>query len=237
MSKKHYFLVLDVETANSTTDALVYDVGYAVTDRTGAIYEANSFIVSDIFFDEADLMKSAYYASKIPQYLAGIETRAFKVRHFSAVRAIIADAIERYSIEAVCAYNASFDYKALNTTERWLTKSKYRYFLPYGTKVFCIWHMACQTICMQKRYVRFCLENNLVSASGNISTSAETVYAYLTKDAGYSEHHTGLEDVLIETRIMAHCFRQHKKMDKTINRLCWRIPQAQAKEIKKQIGE
>lgn len=234
--KKQYFMVLDVETANSTDDALVYDLGYAIIDRQGKVYEAESFIVSDIFFDEAEMMKSAYYATKIPQYLKGIEEKAFKVRRFYQVRKYLADALERWNCEAVAAYNANFDYTALNTTERWLTKSKYRYFLPYGTKVFCIWHMACQVICTQKKYIKFCLENNLVSASGNIKTSAETVYAFLTRNAGYEECHTGLQDVLIESTIMAECFKKHKKMAKNINRLCWRIPQSKAKEVKKELG-
>lgn len=234
--KKNFYLVLDVETANSTEDALVYDVGYAICDRKGMIYEADSFIVSDIFFKETDLMNTAYYAEKIPQYLVGIKNKAFKVKSFYEVRALLTEAIKRYKVKAVCAYNANFDYTALNTTQRWLTKSKYRYFLPYGTEVFCIWHMACQTICMQKSYVRFCLENNLISPSGNIKTSAEAVYAYMTDNPTFDESHTGLQDVLIEVQIMAHCFRQHKRMDKTINRMCWRIPQAQAKDIAKEVG-
>lgn len=224
MNKK-YYLVLDVETANSTEDALVYDIGYAVTDRNGMIYTADSFIVSDIFFKEAELMKSAYYATKIPEYLKGIERKAFKIKTFYEARSAILSVMEKYKVEAVAAYNAHFDYTALNTTQRWLTKSKYRFFLPYGTKVYCIWNMACQVICTQKRYNKFCFENGLVNPLGNIKTSAETVYAYITKNANFSECHTGLEDVLIETKIFAHCFRQHKKMDKSINRLCWKIPQ------------
>jgi hypothetical protein len=75
------------------------------------------------------------------------------------------------------------------------------------------------------------LNNNLISPSGNIKTSAETVYAYITQNAEFNESHTGLQDVLIEVQIMAHCFRQHKSMDKSINRFCWRIPQTQAKEM------
>ena len=144
----------------------------------------------------------------------------------------IAIVFEKYNIKAVCAYNASFDTKALNTTQRYLTNSKYRYFLPYGTEVYCIWHMACQVICTQKRYIKFCLDNGFVSESGNIKTSAETVFAYMTKNEKYEECHTGLQDVLIETQIMAKCFAQHKKMNKKINRLCWRIPQSKAKEMR-----
>lgn len=234
MSAKKYYLVLDVETANSTEDALVYDLGYVVCDKKGNIYEADSFIVSDIFFEEADLMQSAYYAKKIPTYLEGIKNRAFNVVTFKQAREKLLNAIKNYKVEAVCAYNANFDYTALNTTQRWLTKSKYRYFLPYGTKVYCIWHMACQLICTQKNYIRFCLENGFVSPSGNIKTSAETVYAYMTNNADYDENHTGLEDVLIETKILAKCFAQHKRVEKNINRFCWRIPQAKAKEVAKE---
>lgn len=231
MSSKKYYLVLDVETANSTDDALVYDLGYVVCDKKGNIYEADSFIVSDIFYKEAELMQSAYYAKKIPMYLEGIKSRAFNVVTFYEARAKLLDAMRRYKVEAVCAYNANFDYTALNTTQRWLTKSKYRFFLPYGTKVYCIWHMACQLICTQKAYIKFCLENGFVSPSGNIKTNAETVYAYMTDNNAYEENHTGLEDVLIETKILAKCFTQHKKVEKNINRFCWRIPQAKAKEI------
>ena len=229
---KDYYLVLDVETANSTDDPLVYDLGFAVCDRKGNIYEAESYVVSDIFYKETELMQSAYYHEKLPKYYEGIKEKAFKVINFYTAKKRIADLIEKYNIKAVCAYNASFDTKALNTTQRYLTNSKYRYFLPYGTEVYCIWHMACQVICTQKRYIKFCLDNGFVSESGNIKTSAETVFAYMTKNEKYEECHTGLQDVLIETQIMAKCFAQHKKMNKKINRLCWRIPQSKAKEVR-----
>ena len=225
MSKKTYFLVVDVETANSTDDALVYDLGYAVVDRFGNVYETASFVISDIFQDEADLMSSAYYAEKIPQYLEGIAAHDFIVTNFYQARKAILAVMEKYGITEVCAYNASFDRNALNTTQRWLTKSKYRYFFPYGTQINCIWHMACQVICTQKRYRKFCETNGFVKPSGNLHTNAEAVYAYMTKDATFDESHTGLADVLIEVQIMAKCFAQHKKMDKSINKSCWRIPQ------------
>ena len=229
---KDYYLVLDVETANSTNDPLVYDLGFAVCDRKGNIYEAESYVVSDIFYKETELMQTAYYHEKLPKYYEGIKEKAFKVINFYMAKKRIADLIEKYNIKAVCAYNASFDTKALNTTQRYLTNSKYRYFLPYGTEVYCIWHMACQVICTQKRYIKFCLDNGFVSENGNIKTSAETVFAYMTKNEKYEECHTGLQDVLIETQIMAKCFAQHKKMNKKINRLCWRIPLSKAKEMR-----
>ena len=228
--KKQFFLVLDVETANSTNDALVYDIGFAVCDRKGEIYDCASFIVSDIYDGEKDLMDTAYYAKKLPQYEDGLKNQMFEKVSFYTARQRIKEVLQKYNIEAVCAYNAGFDTRALNTTQRWLTKSKYRWFLPYGTKVFCIWNMACQVICTQKKYVKFCLDNGFISKSGNIRTSAETVYAYIKKWEDFEESHTGFQDVLIEVQIMAHCFRQHKKMNKNINKYCWRIPQKKRKE-------
>lgn len=222
--KKQYFLVLDVETANSTEDALTYDVGFLVCDRTGKVYEGASYVVTDIFDKEKELMDTAYYAKKLPQYYEGLKKGEFTRASFYKVRQHIKTLIEKYDC-IVCAYNANFDITALNNTQRFLTKSKYRWFLPYGTEVNCIWHMACQVICTQKRYKKFCLENGFVSPSGNIKTSAETVYAYMHKDEDYKECHTGFQDVVIETEILQHCFRQHKKMKRKINQYCWRIPQ------------
>ena len=223
--KKQYYLVLDVETANSTDDALVYDIGYSVRDRQNNEYDRKSFIVFDIFHDEAELMKSAYYAKKIPQYLDGIGKGEFKVVSFYEMRQELVKVIKQFPGIKVCAYNAHFDTTALNKTYRWLTKSKYRWFLPYGTEIYDIWHMACQVICTMKSYKQYCYDNKLVSSTGNIKTSAEAVFGFISKNPDFDEKHTGLQDVLIEAEILNQCFRKHKKMNKGINRLCWRIPQ------------
>ena len=227
MAKKNFFLVLDVETANSTDDALVYDLGGAVCDKKGNVYDSFSFVVRDIFDLESDLMQTAYYANKLPLYHAGLASGTFNRVSFYTARKHVLDLIKQYGIKEVFAYNANFDMTALNKTQRWLSKSKYRYFLPFGVKFNCIWHMACQTICSQKTYYNWATANGLVSPAGNLKTSAETVYAYISNQDQFEEDHTGLQDVLIEVAILAHVFRQHKKVDRSINRLCWRIPQKQ----------
>jgi hypothetical protein len=235
--RRKYFLVVDVETANSTEQALTYDLGFSVCDKQGRVYESRSYAISDIFFDEKkifnnrELMDSAYYKEKLPQYFDGIRSGAWKVSPLLTVRKEIHQLMEEYNINVVCAYNCHFDKNALNTTLRYVTKSSLRWFFPYDTEFYCIWNMACQTICKQKGFLRFCFENGLYSKSGNCKTSAETVWAYMTQNPSFEEKHTGLEDVKIEVQIMARCFRQHKKMDKGINRLCWRVPQADFKAL------
>lgn len=229
--RKTYYMVLDVETANSTQDALVYDLGFAIVDRKGNIYDKQSLVINNVFFDERELMQSAYYANKLPQYFKGIKNGDFKVTTLYTARKLIADYCKQYNIKTILAYNASFDTTALNTTQRYITKSKYRYFLPYGVEIGCIWAMACQTILCQKSFLRWAIDNGKVSKKGNIQTSAETVFAYLSGNKNFEESHTGLKDVEIETYIFAQCTRQHKKMSKKINRSCWRIPTKKAKEL------
>lgn len=222
--QKQYFLTLDVEGAGELDCAFVYDFGGAVCDRNGKIYEHFSFVISEIF-DEKELMASAYYAKKLPQYVEGLRNGTFVLKTLFEAKNHVRNLIKQYGIKEVFAYNASYDKNALNNTQRWLTKSKYRWFFPYGVKVNCIWHMACQVICTQKRYRKFIERNGFLTAFGNMQTSAEIVYAYISKVPDFQEQHTGYEDVKIEVAILAHCFRQKKKMKRNINRWCWRIPQ------------
>ena len=230
MNRKKKFLVVDVETANDTLYPLVYDIGYAVVDKEGNVYEQNSLIIRDVFCFEKELMKTAYYAKKIPTYLEKISTHQSQVVDLLLAKWIIRDVMEKYNIKVVCAYNASFDIRALNTTLRYVTKSKYRWFFPYGTEVHCIWHMACQLLYTQKRFADFALRYDYFSPSGNLQTSAEIGFRYLTNETQFTEEHQGLQDVLIECQIMAKCYAQHKKVDKSINRACWRIPTEHHKE-------
>jgi len=223
--KKKLYLILDIEGAGECDCAFAYDVGGVVCNKRGEIIDTFSFVVRDIFNYESQLMASAYYSKKIPLYRAGLNVGEFKLESFYNVRKHIHDVIKMYDIDYVLAYNAGYDVNGLNNTQRWLTKSKYRWFLPYGTKVGCIWHMACQVLCTQKSYVKFIDDNGLRKTSGRLPTSAEIVYAYMIDDVSFIESHTGLEDAIIESAIFSRCMRQKKKMDKSINKRCWAIPQ------------
>ena len=64
-------IVVDTETTNSIDEPICYDVGFAVVDIFGKVYERFSFVVSEVFLD-CRLMESAYFIEKIPQYCAEI---------------------------------------------------------------------------------------------------------------------------------------------------------------------
>lgn len=223
--KKEYFIILDTETANSLEQPLPYDLGWVVTDRQGNIYESRSYVIFEIFYGERDLMETAYYAEKLPQYHADIKAGKRKCTSIWSVRKAFREDMERYNIKKVGAYNMFFDMKALNNDMRYITKSFARWFFPYGTEFFCIWNMACTCLMNRPTFIKFAEKNGFMSEKGNIQTSAEVCYRYITKDAEFIESHTGLEDVLIETAIMAHCYRQHKPFESKPNPGCWQVVQ------------
>ena len=222
----HYLIGLDTETCNGLliddkldlSQSLVYDIGWAVTDKRGNIYKVRSFVVREIFCGMADVMKTAYYADKIPKYWEDIKAGRRSLSNFSRIRKFLLNDIKHYGIENVFAHNASFDVQALNNTIRYLTKSRFRWFFPYKIVVWDTLKMARQTIAKQKDYQLYCAEHGYLTKhkKPRVRLTAEILYRYLSGDGDFSESHTGLEDVLIETEIMAHCFRQHKKMEKRL---------------------
>ena len=223
--RKKYFLVLDVETANTQTmsehnDGLVYDLGFVVCDKKGNIYCKRSFAISEIF-DWKDLMTTAYYNSKLPKYYEKLKNNKMEKVSIWTARKRLAKAIEYFNIEEVYAYNANFDYTTLNNTVRLLSGSACRWFLPFGIKVCDIWNIACQVLGTQKTFQWEDVRNQ----NGNLITNAERMFGYCEQE-NFEEEHTGLEDAIVESQILARCLKSHKSIDKKINRACWRIPQA-----------
>jgi DNA polymerase III epsilon subunit-like protein len=214
--RKNYYLTIDTETANSLDDALVYDIGGAIHDKKGRVYETFSFVIYEIFVGMKDLMKTAYYAEKIPKYEDDLRAGSRKMVRYNTARKHIADLCKKYNVRAIIAHNARFDYRATNTTQRYLTCSKYRYFLPYGIEVWDTLKMVKSTVAKQKSYVRWCEENGFMVDETRPRMTAEILYKYMTNDIDYKESHTGLEDVLIEKEIFVWCMRQKKKMEKKL---------------------
>ena len=227
VDRRHkYGIMLDTETANTITlenggldmsNVLFYDLGFKVIDSHGRCYgQKFSFVNSDIFTHESELMKSAYYAKKIPQYLADIESGKRIIANTYEIRNILCQIIKHYDCEFVAAHNARFDYNSLNNTQRWTTKSKWRYFLPYGLEWWDTLKMARSVLGSMPTYIRFCEKNGFTTKTGKPRFTAEICYRFIIKDPTFKESHTGLEDVEIESEILRYCHRQHKKMKRKL---------------------
>lgn len=230
--RKEMFLVIDTETCNTIEQPFPYDIGFAICDRYGNIAEERSYVVAEIFLDMKDTMKSAYFAEKIPQYWEDIKNGTREIKSIYKIRKEVKDLMNKYNVKKVGAYNMGFDKRALNNVMRYTTKSFCRWFFPFGTEFFCIWHLATQTLLQQKTFFKIAEKNGWFSEKGNLLTNAEVTYNYIKKMSDFKEEHKGLEDVRIEIEIMAYCFRQHKKMNTNINTSCWKLVQKAYKEYK-----
>lgn len=206
-------LMLDTETANELETPLCYDLGFSVVDLdNGKAIEKHSYVVADIFCDK-DLMASAFFGDKIPQYWADIKAGKRMLRRWSTIRAIVREVMAQYGIDTVVAHNARFDYSSTATTQRYLTCSKWRYFFPYGTKFVCTLKMSREVFGKDDDYIAFCEKYNYLTKQNKPRLTAEIVYRYLTNDNEFVESHTGLEDVEIETKILLACLERNPEVD------------------------
>ncbi len=219
-----YMIGLDTETCNGLnledgkvdlTQSLVYDIGWAVTDKRGKIYRTRSFVVAETFLDMKDVMKSAYYAEKIPKYWEDIKAGRRNLVNFMTARRIVLEVMKEYNIQTVSAHNARFDVNALNNTIRYITKSDKRFFFPYGTEIWDTYNGAINTICKQKGYIRFCERNGYMTKhkTPRVRATAEILYRYLSGDNNFIEEHQGLDDTMIEAKILTQILRQHSKKE------------------------
>jgi DNA polymerase III epsilon subunit-like protein len=222
--RRAYYIVLDTETCNgimtdkglNLDDSLVYDIGFAVVDKHGRIYETRSYVIYETFFGMADIMKSAYYANKIENYLEDIANRERKIVQFETAMNELRYLAQIYKVKAIMAHNARFDYRSCNNTLRYLTKSDKRFFFPYGVEIWDTLAMARSIYGKSPSYKKWCIQNGYMTKNNQVRLTAEILYRYITGKNDFVESHTGLEDVLIEKEIFRKCMAWHKPMEKRL---------------------
>lgn len=209
---RYFHILMDTETANGLDCPMNYNTAWSVIDQHGNVYENFNFINKDIFFDRPELMQSAYYAHKIPQYLEQIERGEIKVATWYEIREAFRKCCEKYHIKAVIAHNARFDYRSCTMTQRYETCSKYRYFFPKGVEIWDTLAMARDAIAPMPTYRKWCEANDYTLKNGQPRLTAEILFRFITKDNEFVEEHKAMEDVEIEREIFWYCIRKHKAM-------------------------
>lgn len=224
-------LVIDTETANEVETPMPYDVGYQIMNtETGEIFVQRSFVVAEIFLDK-ELMASAYFAEKVPNYWEDLKAGRRVMKGIFNIRKQIRQDMKNYNVRKVGAYNMGFDRRATHNDIRYISGSMVRWFFPYGTEYFCIWNMACTSILNTEDYVNFCLDNNFVTNCDNVQTSAEVAYRFITNNVNFIEEHTGLEDVTIECEILKAILNSGMDYQSRPYSGCWRIVQKKREEM------
>ena len=212
IEKTDRVMIIDTETTNDIDCPIVYDVGFEVFDLCGNTFASESFVNADVFLDKS-LMESAYFAEKIPAYWDDIQNGKRRLAKWSTIKRSIRQICEAYGVRYVCAHNAMFDNRALNTTQRLITTSKYRYFLPYGMEWLDTLKMARQILKNDSAYGEFCYNNEYLTSRGVRRYTAEIIYRFLSGDNSFEESHTGLEDVKIERKIFEFCLANVPEID------------------------
>ena len=212
------YLFMDSETAETNmidgqldvTNGQVYDLGLMVIDENGNIYDQISMVNEDVFFRMPQSMQEAYFADKIPQYLEDMRMGKRKIVNSWQMYKTFAEMCKKYDVTAVVAHNAFFDVKVLNSTMRYQTKSRVRWFLPWGIEIIDTLKLAREVFGTDHNYIEWCKENGYMTKheTPRPRLTAEILYRYITGDNNYIESHTGLEDVTIEKEIFLKCMER-----------------------------
>lgn len=221
-------LVLDVETSlGDENEKVLFDIGWTISNVSNeTMVMHRSYIIEEVFLD-MKVMHRAFYFNKFSQYVKALANGNAELIKFNDMIKILNDDIQKYNVYRLYAYNSNFDAGAINVTNQYVNNNTSE--LKYDVK--CLWHMATQTFMATRKYILTALENEWVSEKGNIKTGAEFAYRYLSKDYDFVEEHTGLEDSIIETKIL-WAMKNYANKDLEPSGSAWRL----IKELKEEMG-
>lgn len=212
-------LIFDVETAGGFGAPKVYDCGGCVMDTaTGYIQHRFHYGVLEVL-GNPQLMATAYYGWKMPKYWQSVYERKTVPMPFADVLRKLTATVDFYDIEAIAAYNAGFDMRAMRSTCEWLYENSN--WMNRDVKVWDIWGGACSNICNTEKFFKWAERNGYISEAGNPKTSAEVVFQYITGKPAFEEEHIGLADSEIEAAILHSVLRRKRKADLTIRPNPW----------------
>lgn len=239
MARASYFMILDTEGVDTIrreddqpnpSSGLFYDLACIVVEaKTGAIVERYNAINMDTMAN-VELMRTAYYANKLPEYYAAMERGDIETASTLEIMRRVRDLIRQYKVKEVWAYNAHYDRAITNSTVKAASNGFVGFFMPYGVEWRDIWDYA-DCITSTPSYLKFAERNELFTASGNPSTSADSVLKFL-KGLDAEEQHTALSDCLDELVIYLAAKGKHCKKSRSMGQ-GWRKAAKAYKDMKK----
>ena len=194
-----HIMIFDTETTD-INKCFCYNIGYVIYDTEKEEYvDKKEFIVEQIWHN-LPLFSTAYYADKRQFYVKGMRTRKIRMEKFGRICQTMIRDIKKYNVVAAYAYNSPFDEKVFNFNCDW-----FKCINPFDTIPIYDIRGHVHASLIDDDFKNFCEKYDLFTDSGNYSTTAETVYKYITSNSEFVESHTALDDAMIETEILLAC--------------------------------
>lgn len=212
--KKRLLCTFDTETTELREGLIcaypqIYDIGYAIHDKKGHIYHKRAFIIREIFM--SDIMRHAFYGKKIPLYLDMLASGEREIVGFAEAIEIMTADCKQWGIDTLCAYNLSFDLRALKSTCENLNLDDAMLDGLRSYKRLCIWAAMADSVPMFT-FQMWCKQNGHRTDKLNNKSSAEALGWFYGVLSG-AEDHMSIEDVYLEVDLLAIAFASRKKIN------------------------
>lgn len=231
MKPKH-FLIADTETTGLPPRNFVYDFGYLIATRNGIIIE-RQFLIREVLTAPQFMLsalnnndwRSAFGGKIFDHYIPRIDSDDYRLTGWRDVIEQLRDDILTFSVKVFSAYNLGFDMGAIKKTNERLVMQPGK-ILPCKVDLLDLWQFSCQTALNTRLYHEFAHRYGLVSDAGNVRTTAEATYRFLTANPNFIESHTALDDAQIETEILQRLLARKKTIPyNEVQHMPWRIAQ------------
>ena len=194
--------VFDTETT-SLDNPFCYNVGYIICDtETGENLVAREYVIEQIWHN-LPLFESAYYASKRPLYVQAMRSRKVIMDKFGYVCKQMRRDFKQFNVHSAYAFNSAFDEKVFNFNCDW-----FKCINPFDEIPIFDIRGYVHNFLVDKKYKLFCEKYERFTDTGNYSTTAETVFQYITDNTDFEEAHTALNDAEIEAKILFTCLNR-----------------------------
>ncbi|MER2227287.1 MAG: hypothetical protein ABS916_09560 [Carnobacterium sp.] len=233
---KETFLVIDTETTKegyNMPNQSVFDIGWTISNRQGEILQTRSYMVEEFRLQALEKKKAFLIDSEVVDkatYITKLLNKEMKVVNWKSIIAQLTKDMNKHNVEFVSAYNLGFDLRVIDKTTQFLLG---REFLFDDKFLIDLWHASAYTILNTKEYKEFARKHNLTTEKGNLKTSAESTFQFITNNPSYIEEHTALQDSLDETEILHHLLNQKESIPLhayEINTQAWKIVNTKEEE-------
>lgn len=213
LKKINSIFFTDVETSN--TKRIIMEWSYFILNKFLAPKEQKCFIIKEVWENE-EYRNGEFAIGKIEHWQEMLDNGTAKLISIYDLYWLINRTIEEQGIEFFSAFNLCFDFDAIEKTYHRFGIDKRKNYKEENKilqlKKFCIWKYAEKIYCT-KEYIKWAEHNKKFTKTGKISSSAESIYQYLTENEFFTETHFGIEDLQVEYTILMASMYQN-----TINR-------------------